>query len=114
MLCFSLRPGPARRSRSNTYGAVMTSVRIRYLANDFQVEEPAWLGNLQNLCRKPTRSDRDVAALSLHFSTHFVTCCVTGDRILLCDLNYWSVRHQVAFRDAIASWSFIKADARNV
>lgn len=53
--------------------------KLRYLDADFAVIEPG----------------------------HFVTCAVTGQRIALEDLTYWSVDKQEAYIDAHASMKAI-------
>jgi hypothetical protein len=60
-------------------GFGQNEAKIRYLDADFAVLEPG----------------------------HFVTCAVTGKRIPLDELTYWSVDKQEAYADAHASMQAI-------
>ena len=39
----------------------------------------------------------------------FVRCAATGERIAVDELNYWSVEHQEAYLDAVASMQCMEA-----
>jgi len=44
----------------------------------------------------------------------YVLCAVTGERIALSNLRYWSVKRQEAYRDAAAALSAYQADGNTI
>ena len=44
----------------------------------------------------------------------YVLCAVTGERIPLANLRYWSVKRQEAYRDAAASLQAYQADGNTI